>query len=571
MTATFETLGIRKDISEKLRNEGITQPTPVQLQAIPLLLSGKDAIVQAQTGTGKTLAFLLPILEIIQPGRSDIQALILTPTRELAIQITAEAKKLAPLIGAGVLAVYGGQDVTAQIHKLQSGNGCQIVVATPGRLLDHLRRETMHLGRVCMLVLDEADQMLQMGFLNEVEEIIQRTATQRQTMLFSATMPGPVRDLAARYLTKPEDVRIQTVRVTLDEISQWVIETTDRARQATLFTLMQILRPYLAVVFCRTKVRAKKLTEALIMEGFEADELHGDLTQAKREAVMRRFREAKLQILVATDIAARGLDVEGVTHVFNYDVPLDTETYIHRIGRTGRAGNVGVAITLATPKDRIGLQTIERGIGQSLQRRYIEEFSIEEKPKTTKTTRKAVKSSRKFPGKAQGKAPGKSMGIASGKTTGKSMGKAPVKSPGKYIGKAPAKSPGKAQVETRSDRSGSWSRTGNEQRPESIDKRNAYKLRASSFAPAPVSRIESDKPEKTEKSIDFEKSNRTNRTSRTNSTGNPDRAGRSDRPERPGSAGQRSGRGSNTRSAQAPSSKSPYGGRRSRNRKSSPK
>jgi ATP-dependent RNA helicase DeaD len=396
-------------------------------------------------------------------------------------------------------------------------------------------------------------------------------------------------------LTKPEDVRIQTVRVTLDEISQWVIETTDRARQATLFTLMQILRPYLAVVFCRTKVRAKKLTEALIMEGFEADELHGDLTQAKREAVMRRFREAKLQILVATDIAARGLDVEGVTHVFNYDVPLDTETYIHRIGRTGRAGNVGVAITLSTPKDRIGLQSIERGIGQSLQRRYIDEFSIEEKPKTTKTVRKVVKSSRKFPGKAQGKAPGKSMGIASGKTTGKSMGKAPVKSPGKYIGKAPAKSPGKAQVETRSDRSGSWSRTGNEQRPESMDKRNAYKLRASSFAPAPVSRIESDKPEKTEKSIDFDKSNRTNRTSRTNSTGNPDRAGRSDRPgnpdragrsdrpgnpdragrsdrpERPGSAGQRSGRGSNTRSAQAPSSKSPYGGRRSRNRKSSPK
>ncbi|WP_238392714.1 DEAD/DEAH box helicase [Paenibacillus antri] len=374
MTNRFEALGVRSLIAEVLQKQGIVTPTPVQEQAIPALLSGHDAIVQAQTGTGKTLAFVLPILEVIDPRRASVQALILTPTRELAIQITAEAKKLASAMGAGVLAVYGGQDVAAQVHKL--GGDSHIVVATPGRLLDHLRRETLHLGHISMLVLDEADQMLTMGFLNEVEDIIRQCATQRQTMLFSATMPGPVKQLAANYMKKPVDIRIKTAHVTLDDIRQIAVETTDRARQATLFRLIETYRPYLAVVFCRTKIRAKKLNEALVAHGFESDELHGDLTQAKREAVMKRFREAKLQVLVATDVAARGLDVEGVTHVFNYDVPIDTETYIHRIGRTGRAGQSGVAVTLLAAKDRGSVARIEQSIGQRLERRRMEEFGV---------------------------------------------------------------------------------------------------------------------------------------------------------------------------------------------------
>ena len=374
MTNRFEALGVRKELAELLKKHGIATPTPVQEEAIPVLLSGKDAIVQAQTGTGKTLAFVLPILETIRPQKASVQALVLTPTRELAIQITAEAKKLAPTIGAGVLAVYGGQDVAAQVHKLQGDS--HIVVATPGRLLDHLRRETLHLGHISMLVLDEADQMLAMGFLNEVEDILRQCASQRQTMLFSATMPGGVKQLAAQYMRQPVDIRIKSKQVTLEEITQLAVEVTDRGRQATLFRMIETYRPYLAVVFCRTKIRAKKLNAALLEHGFASDELHGDLTQAKREAVMKRFRDAKLQVLVATDVAARGLDVEGVTHVFNYDVPIDAETYIHRIGRTGRAGQTGVAVTLASPKDRGALQRIEQAIGTRLERRRMEEFGV---------------------------------------------------------------------------------------------------------------------------------------------------------------------------------------------------
>lgn len=370
----FEALGIRESLAEALAKEGIREATPVQEQAIPKLLDGSDAMVQAQTGTGKTLAFVLPILENIDPHKPNIQALIITPTRELAIQITAEAKKLASVIGSGVLAVYGGQDVAAQVNKLKGGT--HIIVATPGRLLDHLRRGTVHLQRVSMLVLDEADQMLAMGFLNEVEEVIRQVPSERQTMMFSATMPGPVKELAARYMHQPMDIRVKTEKVTLNEIHQFVVETTDRARQATLFRMIEMYQPYLAVVFCRTKIRTKKLNEAMQRHGFASDELHGDITQAKRETVMKRFREAKLQVLVATDVAARGLDVEGITHVFNYDVPMDPETYIHRIGRTGRAGQEGVAITLASGKDQGALQHIERAIHMRLDRKRMEEFGV---------------------------------------------------------------------------------------------------------------------------------------------------------------------------------------------------
>ncbi len=366
MSKSFAALGVQQELCEALSQNGINEPTAVQSQSIPRLFRGEDVIAQAQTGTGKTLAFALPMLQRIQTGKEQVQGLILTPTRELALQITVELKKLAPVVGATVLAAYGGQDVDAQIRKLQ--NSPHIVVATPGRLIDHMNRGTINLGKISMLVLDEADQMLHMGFLPEVESIIVQTPKARQTMLFSATMPDAVRRLAGEYMNEPADVTVQSRHVTLDSINQIVVETTDRGKQSALIHLLEQHTPYLAVVFCRTKVRAKKLNEALQDYGLVSDELHGDLTQAKREQVMRRFREARLQILVATDVAARGLDVEGVTHVYNYDMPLDAESYIHRIGRTGRAGQNGMAVTLATPYDTGKLAAVERGIQAALKR-----------------------------------------------------------------------------------------------------------------------------------------------------------------------------------------------------------
>ncbi|CAM4312430.1 DEAD/DEAH box helicase [Paenibacillus alkaliterrae] len=394
MSTAFSALGITPKLSQLLHQDGIIEPTPVQKQAIPLLLGGQDVIAQAQTGTGKTIAFALPILQRINIEKEQIQALILTPTRELAIQITSELKKLVPAVGASVLAAYGGQDVEAQIRKLQRAP--HIVVATPGRLIDHMKRETVNLGKLQMLVLDEADQMLHMGFLTDVESIITQTPRARQTMLFSATMPDAIRRLASDYMKTPADIRVRSTNVTLDSIQQVVYETTDRGKQQALVHLLERHQPYLAVIFCRTKVRAKKLNEALQDLGVESDELHGDLTQAKREQVMKRFRDARLQVLVATDVAARGLDVEGVSHVYNYDVPQDGELYIHRIGRTGRAGQNGIAITLATPYDKNTLLSIEQSINAKLERRAInnegEESAVRIQPGERKETGRSLSS-----------------------------------------------------------------------------------------------------------------------------------------------------------------------------------
>lgn len=370
VVADFSQLGVSKKRVERLQELGITKPTPVQIETIPIVYQGRDVISQAQTGTGKTLAFVLPMLDRIRIEEPTVQGLILTPTRELALQITGEVKKLIKDSGMEVLAVYGGQDVEAQLHKLKGHN--HIVVATPGRLLDHLRRETISLTDVKMLVLDEADQMLHMGFLTEVDDILRQTSHTKQTMLFSATMPPKIRDLSGRLLRNPVHVTVKSERVTVKGIRQWAVETTDRRKQDTLVRLLQETQPYLALIFCRTKRRAKVLNEALQQRGFSSDELHGDLSQSKREQAMKRFREAKLQLLVATDVAARGLDVEGITHVFNYDIPLDVESYIHRIGRTGRAGESGLAITLFVPKDRQALAQIEKGIDMKLEHRIDE-------------------------------------------------------------------------------------------------------------------------------------------------------------------------------------------------------
>ena len=367
----FIELGISPEINTILKQNGITTPTPIQEKSIPDIMGGRDVIAKAQTGTGKTLAFLLPILEKVDPKASHVQSLIVTPTRELALQITAELKKFANEIEElQVLAVYGGQDVEQQMKKLT--RNISVVVATPGRLLDHLRRGTIDLSQTETLVLDEADQMLHIGFLPEVEEIMGQLPENRQTLLFSATMPEQVHQLAKRYMNKPLTAAVKAEQVTVEQIRQLVIETTDRAKQSSLISIIKEEQPYLAIVFCRTKRRVSVLNDALKAAGFNSDELHGDLSQAKRERVMKNFRDAKLQYLVATDVAARGLDVEGVTHVFNYDVPEDAESYIHRIGRTGRAGEHGLAVTFIATKDLQLLNDIEKGISMKIERRKIE-------------------------------------------------------------------------------------------------------------------------------------------------------------------------------------------------------
>ena len=360
MSINFKELGISEEMELVLGKEGIKEPTPVQVKSIPDLLKGKDMIAQAQTGTGKTLAFMLPLIEKIDVSKPFIQGLIITPTRELAIQITNEAKKLSPAKDITILAAYGGQDVEQQVRKLNKG--IHLVIATPGRLLDHMRRGTINLGKLQTLVLDEADEMLRMGFLNDIESIVLGTPKTRQTMLFSATIPNDVRLMGNKFMKNPVQIEVQGDNITLDEIKQVVLETTDRGKLDTLCQLIDEFRPYLAIVFCRTKRRVSSLHADLRARGYNADELHGDLSQGKRERVMKSFRNAEIQILIATDIAARGLDVEGVTHVINYDIPDDAESYIHRIGRTGRIGNLGMAVTIITERDKGALALIERKI-----------------------------------------------------------------------------------------------------------------------------------------------------------------------------------------------------------------
>jgi ATP-dependent RNA helicase DeaD len=369
----FTSLGIQPKYTDALKEQSITEPTPIQVETIPVLLNGEDVIGQAQTGTGKTMAFLLPMLDKIDKEKESIQSLIVTPTRELAIQVTAELNQLltASKEDINVLAVYGGQDVEKQINRLKN-RAIHIVIGTPGRILDHVRRGTIDFSEVSFLVLDEADQMLHIGFFDEVEAIIRETPYTRQTALFSATMSKEIRKIGKRYMKNPHNVQIREKEKIVEEIHQEVVETTDRSKLDALSQTIHDVQPFLGIIFCRTKRRVSKLHMDLKARGFLVDELHGDLSQAKREAVMKKFRDAKLQLLIATDVAARGLDVEGVTHVFNYDIPQDVESYIHRIGRTGRAGKDGLAITFVALKDKQALEMIEKGIERSLPRREVD-------------------------------------------------------------------------------------------------------------------------------------------------------------------------------------------------------
>jgi ATP-dependent RNA helicase DeaD len=369
MNTNFFSLGVNQELVNILKQNGITEPTPVQEKSIPELMAGRDIIAQAQTGTGKTLAFLLPILQGVKVEDHFVQALIITPTRELAIQITAEVKKLILGTEINILAAYGGQDVERQIKKLKGA--IHIVIGTPGRLLDHIRRRSVDFKKIKMLVLDEADQMLNMGFSKDIDTIIRQTSSVHQTMLFSATISRGIRMLASQYLKDPAQVHIQNKSITLEEIKQLVIQTTDRSKQDALVKIIDEEKPFMAIIFCRTKRRAADLNRDLQERGYNTDELHGDITQAKREKVMKAFRNTEIQFLIATDVAARGLDIEGITHIFNYDIPEDAESYIHRIGRTGRAGQTGKAITFATIKDSESLELIEKGIQIRIEKRRI--------------------------------------------------------------------------------------------------------------------------------------------------------------------------------------------------------
>ena len=353
----FSELNISETTQLSLERMGFEEATAIQEETIPLALDGKDVIGQAQTGTGKTTAFGVPIIEKIDTQNPDIQALIIAPTRELAIQVSEEIYRIGYGKRARILSVYGGQEIGRQIRALR--NRPQIVVGTPGRILDHIKRGTMKLHGVETLVLDEADEMLNMGFIEDINAILENVPSERQTLLFSATMPGPIRKIADSYMHSPAEVRVKAKEMTVENIEQFFVKAQEREKFDALTRLLNVHTPELAIIFGRTKRRVDEVAQALNLRGYLAEGIHGDLTQAKRLSVLRQFKEGKIDILVATDVAARGLDISGVTHVYNFDIPQDPESYVHRIGRTGRAGKSGVAVTFVTPREMGYLRTVE--------------------------------------------------------------------------------------------------------------------------------------------------------------------------------------------------------------------
>ena len=349
---SFKELGIAAEVCDVLRYQGIKEPTPVQEQAIPVVRAG---------------AFLLPIFEKIKPQADVAQALVITPTRELAIQIAKVAKSVGEAVGVSSLVIYGGQDIERQKQKLRRHP--QLIIGTPGRLLDHLRRGTIDLAQVNKVVLDEADEMLRLGFIEDVETLLKAVAADRQLLLFSATMPVRIKALAQQFMHAPANIEVKSEHITLDAIEQVIVDTTEEDKLDRLCELINQDNPYLMMVFCHTKQRAHQVTMALAARGYLVDELHGDLSQVQRALVLKRFRTAQLQILCATDIAARGLDIEGVTHVVNYDIPHDAESYIHR---TGRAGQTGKAVTFVNARQYDLLRRIESGIRSRIRKAHAE-------------------------------------------------------------------------------------------------------------------------------------------------------------------------------------------------------
>ena len=363
--STFADLGIRESLLATLTTLGYEAPTPIQQRTIPLLLSGRDVIGQAQTGTGKTAAFALPLLEKLDPALRQTQALVLTPTRELAVQVAEAVHSYAHgMVGITVLPVYGGAPIMPQIKRLE--RGVQIVVGTPGRLIDVLDRKSLRLDAVRMIVIDEADEMLKMGFIDDVEKILAAAPPARQIALFSATMPPEILRIAARHLPKAERIEIERKSIAPPDIEQRFVNVSEAQKLEALTQILELEENEAVLVFRRTKTGAAELAERLEGRGFAALAMHGDMKQSERESVIRRLRARQVEIVVATDVAARGLDVEQITHVINYDVPNDVEAYVHRIGRTGRAGRSGVAILFITPRERRMMREIERFTGTSI-------------------------------------------------------------------------------------------------------------------------------------------------------------------------------------------------------------
>lgn len=367
---SFNDLNLHPKVFEAIDNMGFEEPSQIQAESIPVILEGNDIIGQAQTGTGKTLAFGAPMLSKITPKNKHISALILTPTRELAIQVNDELSRIAKFMKILLLPIYGGQPIERQIKSLK--RGINIVVGTPGRILDHIHRKTLDLSNIEFLTIDEADEMLDMGFIEDIEEIIKASNPNRQTLLFSATMPEQVKKLASKYMSSnTKYITIAKNTLTVEKTKQYYYEIKHKDRFESLCRILDVDEPSSAIIFCKTKRGVDELVEGMQARGYNVEGMHGDMGQNQRLNTLRKFKESSLDFLVATDVAARGIDVENVSHVINYDLPQDTESYVHRIGRTGRANKEGIAYSLVTPREYILLKQIEKFTKSKIKRKDI--------------------------------------------------------------------------------------------------------------------------------------------------------------------------------------------------------
>lgn len=369
MTDEFAQLGLQPELVQAVSDLGYIIPTPIQSEIIPLMLDGHDVIGQAQTGTGKTAAFVLPIIQTMERGQHGIQALVLAPTRELAKQVAKAANDYGKCLNVRVLAVYGGQPYSPQINRLRQG--VDIVVGTPGRLLDLIERGVLDLSHLSTVVLDEADEMLSMGFIKDIESILSAIPSERQTALFSATIPPEIRSMSKKYMHSPQSISIKSKHLTVDATEHRYYLVNKGEKLAVLTRIFEIEDITRALIFVRTRIGTSELVNELMGRGFPAEALNGDLSQQTREQVLNRFRHNQITVLVATDVAARGLDIDDISHVFNYDLPEDPELYVHRVGRTGRAGKTGIAISLLTAKEQWRLHRIEGFTKQGITRKQI--------------------------------------------------------------------------------------------------------------------------------------------------------------------------------------------------------
>lgn len=371
---TFESFGLHPDILKAVVEAGFTEPSPVQSEAIPLVLAGHDIVAQAQTGTGKTAAFGLSTMSMIEPDQNRVQILVITPTRELATQVSDELYSLGRFRGVKTVTIYGGSSYSRQIGLIEKG--ASVIVATPGRMLDLLKNDRLGKFAPQIVVLDEADEMLDMGFLEDIEEIFTYLPKVRQTLLFSATMPDPIKRLASKILNDPKFVSVTPKdHTTNEDIEQQYYVINEYERDNAMIRLLDALEPEKSIVFCRTKKEVDRLSTQLMAIGYAAKGLHGDMEQNQRETVIKAFRSSQIEILVATDVAARGLNVADISHVFNYHMPFDPESYVHRIGRTGRAGKKGVAITLVTPIEFHSMQRIGKKVGSKIEHKIVPSLS----------------------------------------------------------------------------------------------------------------------------------------------------------------------------------------------------